>query len=91
MTPVYIIKLIFIIQKTNIRAQKIAIMLLEIYAMILAEFLFQNNLRRVLFFEETFLLTNISIKIVLKMLIWQIIISTFSLVLRNLFERPILL
>lgn len=53
---------------TNVNVQKIDGLILKIHGITLASFLFQNSLGSVRFFEETFLLTNISIKLVLKML-----------------------
>lgn len=52
--------------KTSAEAQKIDGWLLEIFGMVLARFLLQDNLDRVWFFDETFLLANISIEVVLK-------------------------
>lgn len=54
-----------ITQKTNIRVQKVHGTSVETYSMGSARFLHQNNLQRVRYFEETFLLANISIKIIL--------------------------
>lgn len=50
-------------QKTDINVQKIDGSLFIIYEIVLAGFLFQNKLKKVGFFEKTFLLavTNIEI------------------------------
>lgn len=66
--PVYIAKLGFIIRKVSVKAQNIDGMALETYGMVLASFLLQNSLGRVWFFEETFLLADTSMKVVLRML-----------------------
>lgn len=67
MTLIYTTKLDLTIQKTNIGAQKIHGLLLEIYGMASVRFLLQNSLGRVQFFEKTFLLADTSIKIILDM------------------------
>ncbi len=67
MTPAYIAKLGFITWKINVGAQKIDGSLLGIHNMVLVVFSLQNSLGRVQFFEKTFLLADISIKMVLKM------------------------
>lgn len=60
-------KLGFITRKTNVKAHKIDSLLLETHEMISAVFLLQDNLRRVWVFEETFLLADISMKVVVGM------------------------
>lgn len=66
-TPVYIVKLDFIIQKTDIGTQKINGLFLVTYGIVLASFLVQNKFRKVWFFEESFLLADTSMKIVPRM------------------------
>lgn len=66
-TLAYTIKLDFIIQKTSFKAQKINGSLLEIFNIVLACFLLQDNLEKVCFFEKTFLLADINIEIVLEL------------------------
>ncbi len=68
MTPAYTVKLGLTIQKTSIGAQKIDGLSLETYSMTSASFSLQDSLGRVWFFEETFLLADTSIKVVLGML-----------------------
>ncbi len=68
MTPAYAVELGLTTRKTSIGAQKIDGLPLEIYSIASASFLLQNNLRRVQFFEETFLLTNTSIEMILGIL-----------------------
>lgn len=58
-TLIYIAKLGFVTQKTSIGAQKVDNLELETHGIVLARFLFQNNLEKVQFFKEIFLLTNI--------------------------------
>lgn len=71
MTSAYTIKLGLTIQKTSIGAQKIDGSLPKIYSMPSANFLHQDKLERVWFFEETFLLANTSIKKVLRILFFS--------------------
>lgn len=66
MSLVYVIKLSPTIQKANIGVQKIDNLSLEIYNMISIMFSLQNNLRKVWFFEKTFLLANTHIEVVLR-------------------------
>ena len=68
MYPIFIEKLDLIIQSINIIAQKIDGTTFKIYKMIVAVFLIINQVNRVKFFEETFLIANISLDIVCEML-----------------------
>ncbi len=68
MIPADVTKLGLNAQKTNVGAQKIDGSLLETYGIVSASFLLQDNLGKVQFFEETFLLANISIEVILGML-----------------------
>ena len=63
----YIAELGFTTQKTSVGAQKIDGLLLETYGMASTRFLVQDSLKKVWFFEETFLLADTSMKLVLKM------------------------
>ncbi len=65
MTPAYVAELDFTTQKTSVKAQKIDGSPLETDGMALARFLLQNTLRKIWFFEETFLLADTSIEVVL--------------------------
>lgn len=67
MTLVYIEKLGFQIQKTNIGTKKIDGTTLVIYGIIIANFFLQNKYDKDQFSEKTFLGTNISMRIVLGM------------------------
>lgn len=67
MIPAFAAKLGLSPKLTNIGAQKIDESLLETYGMTLTRFSIYNNLKKIQFFEKTFLLTNISIKVVPKM------------------------
>ena len=55
------------IRSTDVGAQKIDSTMLEIYGMIVAAFSVENKANRVRFFEETFLVANVSLKVVLEM------------------------
>ncbi len=67
MSPAYATKLGLTTQKTSIRAQKINDSSLKTYDMISASFLLQDSLGKVQFFEETFLLTDTNMEMVLAM------------------------
>lgn len=67
MTPTYVTKLSFTTEKTSIKAQKIDGLVLKIYGMVWVKFLIQDSSRRVWFFEETFILADTSMEIILKM------------------------
>ena len=67
MTLVYMIKLFLRPKPTNVDVQKIDSYTLEIHGIILASFSLQDSQEKILFFEESFLLADISLKIVLKM------------------------
>ncbi len=68
MTPAYIAKLGLTAQKTSVGVQKIDGSPLETHGMALARFSLQDSLGRVWFFQETFLLANISMEVVLGIL-----------------------
>lgn len=67
MTSAFAVKLGFLLQSINIGMQKINGSISKMYSMIIVAFLIQDQLDRIWFFEETFWLADISIKIVLKM------------------------
>ncbi len=67
MTPGFTAKLGFISKPTNVGTQKIDGSTLKTYGMASAGFSLQDSLERVRFFEETFLLADISIEVVLGM------------------------
>ncbi len=64
-TPAYAVELGFTARKTSVGDQKIDGSPLETYGMASASFSLQNSLGRVRFFEETFLLADTSIEVVL--------------------------
>ena len=68
MTLAYTIKLDFTNKKINVRAQKINDSSLKIYSIVSANFLLQDSLDSTQFFEETLLLADISIEVVLGIL-----------------------
>ena len=67
MTPAYAAKLGLKVRKTDIGAQKIDGSILETFGMVLADFQVENKLERARFFQETFLLANISTEVILGM------------------------
>ena len=64
MSPAYAAKLGLKVQKTDIGAQKIDGSTLETFGMILADFQVEDKLGRARFFQETFLLADISTEVV---------------------------
>ncbi len=68
MTPAYAAKLGLTTWKTSIGAQKIDGLPLETYNMASLRFLLQDSLGRVRFFEETFLLGDTNMEVILGML-----------------------
>ena len=67
MTPAYAKQLGLQVQKTDIRAQKIDNLLLRTFRMVIAGFQVEDKLDRAHFFQESFLVANISMKVVLGM------------------------
>ncbi len=67
MISIYATKLGLSTRKTSVRAQKIDDSPLEPHGITSARFSLQNSLGRVWFFEETFLLTDTNIEVVLGM------------------------
>ena len=68
MTPEYILKLGLKVCFTNVGAQKIDGSTLKTFEMILASFRIEDILGRAQFFQETFLLADISAEVVLRIL-----------------------
>ncbi len=66
-TPAYAVELGLITRKTSVKAQKIDGLPLETHDMASARSSLQDSLERVRFFEETFLLADTSIEVVLGM------------------------
>ena len=54
-------------QTTNLGTEKINDTTLETYEMMVAAFLMTNQTNKVKFFEEIFLVANVSLKVILKM------------------------
>ena len=67
MTLAYGLKLGLWVYCTNVGAQKIDDSTLETFNMVLVSFQVEDKLRRARFFQETFLLANISAEVVLDM------------------------
>lgn len=68
MTPTYASKLSLTVRLTNVRAQKVDGSTLKTFDMVLASFQVEDKLERACFFQETFLVTNTSIEVILGML-----------------------
>ena len=60
MHPAFAKKLGFIVQTTNVGAQKIDDTTLENYGIVVAAFLVTNQANKIRFFEEIFLVINLS-------------------------------
>ena len=67
MTPAYASKLGLRVRHTDVGAQKIDGSTLQTFGMVLANFRMEDKLGRTRFFQETFLLANISAEVVLGM------------------------
>ena len=67
MPPGFVAKISLTPRSTTVGAQKIDNSPLEIYSIVSAEFLLPDSLERVRFFEETFLLADTNMKLVLGM------------------------
>lgn len=67
MTLIFVVKLGLRSRSTNIDMQEMYGLPLETYGMISAVFSIQNSREKVRFFDETFLLTNTSMEVVLEM------------------------
>ena len=67
MTLAYTKRLGLQTQETNVGAQKIIGLLLEIFGIVIASFQIINKLSRICFFSKTFLLAVTNIKVVLGM------------------------
>ena len=66
--PTFAKELGFSIKPSDIRVQKINGTTLNIYEIVVTAFLGTNKANQVKFFEEIFLITNVSLKIILRML-----------------------
>ena len=70
--PTFAKELGFLIRHTNLRVQKIDGIMLDTYGIVVAAFLLINKVNRIRFFEEIFLMTNISPEVVLEMLFFTL-------------------
>lgn len=68
MTTFFAFKLGFKLLNTNIRAQKIDGSTFKTFVLVLATFQIENKLEKTQFYKELFLLDDISLQVVLKML-----------------------
>ena len=64
----YTMKLGFCAKKINVDTQKIDRSHMDTFKMVIANWSVKNKLGKIWFFSETFLLTNIGLEVVLKML-----------------------
>ena len=68
MHPTYTTKLGLYARKIDVSAQKINRFYPDIFGIVISDYSVKNRLKRVRFFPETYLLANISLKVVLEML-----------------------
>ena len=68
MTPAYAAKLGLRVRETNIGAQKIDGSTFDTFGMVLANFQMEDKFGRTRFFQETFLVANTTLEVILKML-----------------------
>ena len=61
----YVAKLGLNIQKTDTRTQKIDSSILDIFGMVLADFQVKDKLNKIWFFQETFLVVNIMLEVII--------------------------
>lgn len=80
MTLRYIAKLALKICNINIEAKKIDGPIFEMFEIVIASFQIEDKFKKAWFFQETFLLVNISVKVVLRItfLIWSSAIILFE-------------
>lgn len=69
MTPTYVSKLGLKVRPTNVGVQKFDGSTLKIFGMVLASFQVENKLKKTRFFQETFLVANTSVEVILRMLL----------------------
>lgn len=79
MTSAYASKLGLQARHMNVGVQKIDGSTLPMFKMVLASFQVKNKLWKIWFFQETFLLPNTSVQIVLGLLFWLLVIQTSNL------------
>ena len=73
-----------VVQVTNVCAQKIDGTTIEIYGMVVAAFLVTDQADRVRFFEETFLVANVSPDVVLKILFLTLSVADIDFLKKKL-------
>ena len=66
--PAFAERLGFVVQTTNVSAQKIDGTIIEIYGMVVAAFSVTDQANKIRFFEEIFLVANVSPDVVLEIL-----------------------
>lgn len=66
-TPAYLLKLGFWVQKTNIGASKIDESILATFEIVIIGLQFQNNLESAKFFQKTILVANTSMEVIFGM------------------------
>ena len=87
MHPAYATKLGLHVKKINVDAQKIDRSYLNTFGMVIADCSVKNKLRRVRFFQKTFLLTNISLEVVLGMFFLTLSKADIQFAKRKLVRR----
>ena len=76
--PTFAKRLGLFIKSTDIGAQKIDVITLDIYRIVVAAFSMTNKANRVQFFQETFLVATVSPKVVFEMLFFNLSSADFD-------------
>ena len=79
MTPAYASRLGFQTRNIHVVAQKIDGSTFQTFGMVLASFQVENKLRKTWFFQETFLLADTSVEVMLSILFWPSTMQTSNL------------
>lgn len=87
MTPTYVSKLGLKVRPTNVKVQKFDGSTLKIFGMVLVSFQVENKLKKTRFFQETFLVANTSVEVILRMLFLAFSNSNVSFALKKLTWR----
>ena len=87
--PAYAIKLSFCTRKVDVGTEKINGSYLDIFVIVTADCSVKDRLKTVRFFQQIFLLANISLEIVLEMLFLTFSRQIYNVQSGNFSEQPI--
>ena len=77
------LKLELKIRFTNIKAQKIYNSIFKMFEIVLASFQIENKLKKAQIFQNTFILADLNIAVILRMPFLFLLMQTFSLLRKN--------